>query len=360
MRSAILYVPRDLVLDLAVPGLGHPDGNAILQQHYRQSSRANPEYNAANPAFKCVTHLGGTNPGLYLQRKRGEWWAVHYEIGSCENQRITAPMSDQHKYQTEYWARAAEDAGWRVDLEQSLRTGVRPDALIYGQVLTGVEVQRSALTQARAVTRTQKAFMDGVTDVWFTDRKPEPAWAWRVPTVGENHLQWDRLPKRRSAYATGLRLIRPARCTELNFDRCPGGGRQCGKPHPLPEPWHGLWVDDVAARFPAGEIVPLRFWRNKRHNDVFLVPPASLALYEEMTGHKAELVYYPKAEDRPPAKPSPAAECQNNQPSASGTPGRACSKCGYWPAGQGGILCPSCKEAITLRNLAIPHGDTQW
>jgi hypothetical protein len=238
MRSEILYVPRGDVLDLADPGLGCPDGKAILERHYRQSSRANPEFNAANPAFKCLAHLGGSNPGLYLKRIHGEWWAVHYEIGSCADQRIPAPMSDQHKYQTEYWARAAEDAGWRVDLELSLRTGVRPDALIYGQVLTGVEVQRSALTATRAVTRTSKASEDGVTDVWFTDRKPEPAWAWRVPTVGENRLQWDQLPRRRSAYATGLRVIRPVRCTLVNFDRCPNGGRQCGKRHPLPEPWH--------------------------------------------------------------------------------------------------------------------------
>ena len=26
-------------------------------------------------------------------------------------------MSDEHKRQTEYWARAAEDAGWRVELD---------------------------------------------------------------------------------------------------------------------------------------------------------------------------------------------------------------------------------------------------
>ena len=213
---------------------------------------------------------------------------------------------------------------------------------------------------ASAVTRTRNAFLAGVTDVWFTDRKPEPAWAWRVPTVGENLLPWDRLPPRRSATATGLRIISPAHCTVVNFGRCPNGGRQCGKWHPLAEPWLGLSVDDVAGRFPAREIVPMRFWRNKRHNDVFLVPPAGLAMYEELTGRRAELAFYPNAEDRGPTKPSPSAECRNDQPPAATPRGHACNKCGYRPAGPGGILCPPCKEAIILRNLAIAHGDVQW
>jgi hypothetical protein len=122
-------------------------------------------------------------------------------------------VSDEHKYQTEYWVRAAEHAGWRAEREHMLHTRTRPDALIHGPVLTGVEVQRSAMTAAEAVARTRKAFRAGVTDAWFTSRKPEPLWAWRVPTVGENELTWQYLPPRRAATATGLRVIRAAGCS---------------------------------------------------------------------------------------------------------------------------------------------------
>ena len=183
MRSIIFYVPEGITLDLSEPGLGHPDGIAILERHYRQSTRTHPEFSRSNPAFICVTHLGGTNPGLFLKKHDGEWWAVHYESGTCKSHLLPTPMSDEHKRQTEYWARAAQDGGYRVELERNLRTGTRPDALIHGPVVTGVEVQRSAMTAASAVIRTRKASLAGVADIWFTGRGSEPSWAWRVPTV---------------------------------------------------------------------------------------------------------------------------------------------------------------------------------
>ena len=183
MRKKILYVLDHIVLDLSEPNLGHPNGLDILQRHYRQSERPSMGFNHGNPAFICITHEGGTNPGLFAQKRNGEWWAIHYEPGDCRSHRLPAPMSDEHKRQTEYWARAAQDAGWNVDLEHALHTGTRPDALIYGPVKTGVEVQRSAMTPGRAVVRTGKATSAGVTDVWYSDWTTPPRWAWRVPTV---------------------------------------------------------------------------------------------------------------------------------------------------------------------------------
>jgi hypothetical protein len=165
VRRKIRYVPGNIVLDLSEPDLGCPDGLDILQHHYRQGARRDLGFTEANPAFVCLTHKGGTNPGLFLQKRGGRWWAIHYESGECSSHRLPAPMSDEHKRQTEYWARAAEDAGWRVELEHALATGTRPDALIHGPVMTGIEVQRSAMTAARAVARTGKAASAGVTDV---------------------------------------------------------------------------------------------------------------------------------------------------------------------------------------------------
>jgi hypothetical protein len=78
-------------------------------------------------------------------------------------------------------------------------------------------------------------------------------------------------------------------------------------------------VDDVAAQFPAGQIVPLRFYSitmlASRHRDaVFLVPPADRDLYEELTGRSGRVSFQPKTEGRPPRPPSGEAECRNVQP----------------------------------------------
>jgi hypothetical protein len=96
-----------------------------------------------HPAFTCERHQDGSNPGLFLKKIGGQWRAVHYEASTCEAIRLPAPMSDEHKRQAEYWARAAEDAGYRAEAERSLSTGTRPDVLIHGPVETGIEVQRS-------------------------------------------------------------------------------------------------------------------------------------------------------------------------------------------------------------------------
>lgn len=328
MRKKIRYEPDRIVLDLSEPDLGHPDGLDILQRHYRQSERPGMGFSKARPAFVCLTHEDGTNPGMYLKKRNGEWWAVHYEAGACSSERLPAPMSDEHKRQTEYWARAAQDAGWHVELEHTLATHTRPDALIHGLVMTGVEVQRSSMTASRAVVRTAKAASAGVTDLWYSGRAGSPVWAWRVPTVLPRELgidrpadddTWATMPPRRAVAAAGLRMLRVVKCAVGNIDRCPYGRNWCGQYHPRPVPWGGMAVDDVAAKFPAGEIVPLRFRGvsmpgSRRRDAVFLVPPADYDRYEEMTGWSGKVSFEPEAEDRPAQAPSGAAECRNVQP----------------------------------------------
>lgn len=324
MRSQILYVPEGIELQLSEPGFGHVNALEILERHHRQGSDYNPEYHRRNPAFICLRHVGGTNPGLYLKKVAGEWWAAHYESGICQDHRIPSPMTDEHKRQTEYWARAAEEAGWNVDLEYTLNTGTRPDALITGgSVQVGVEVQWSQISTIRAVNRTRKALAAGVLDVWFAGSdihwvagKPTPPWAHRVPTAGSTPRPWSRLPPPRAAAATGLREIVARRCAVGNFKVCPvtGRGRFCGKHHPADMPWLDVTVDDVAAMMPAGEIAPIRYRRDTRHDDVLLVSAESVALYEELIGHEAILEFHPKTEDKPPATPTGSVECGNQQP----------------------------------------------
>lgn len=328
MRREIRYVPDDIVLDLAEADLGHPDGLDILERHYRQSEHPDLGFNGANPAFVCLAHEGGTNPGLFLKNLDGAWWAWHYEKGACRNHRLPARMSDEHKQQTEYWARAAEGAGWRVELEHALPTGTRPDAFIHGPVKVGVEVQRSSMTASRALARTARAATAGVTDVWFSGRAGAPRWAWRVPAVlprelgidaGREDFGWKTLPPRRAVAAAGIGVLRTLKCTPANFGRCPYGRNWCGRYHPRPAPWGGLAVDDVAAKLPAGEMVPLRFWGvtmlagRRRRDAVFLVSPGDFDRYEEVTGWSGAVSFDPREEGRAPRALPGAADCRNEQ-----------------------------------------------
>jgi hypothetical protein len=345
MRDMIRHVPTGIELDLGRADLGHPEGRAILERHYRQSEQYRPQFNAKSPAFMCLKHDRGISAGMFLQRHGGNWWANHYKTSSCKSMQVPEPMSDEHKRQVDYWVRAAEDAGWPVERERALPTGTRPDALIRGDVDTGIEVQRYAMTASAAVTRSRKAQRDNVLDVWFTNRTPAPKWTYRVPSVTEAGLPWDVVPPRGSALAAGLRVIAPVRCSVEHFPRCPETGRRrCGKNHPKDEPWRGLTVDDVAARVPGRQIVPMQFRRNSRSHDVFLVSPASLALYEEMTGRIAALTLGPVAESVPPTLPAGEVECRNDQPDDPAA--IRCYRCRENAVGPGGILCPLCRLDI--------------
>jgi hypothetical protein len=321
MQSKILHLPTGTVLDLAQPDLGHPDGQAIIEAHYHDCHRD-------RPAFVCVKHLGGTNPGMYLKKIQGAWWAVHFEVGRCQNRRLPAPMSDEHKRQAEYWVRAAEDAGWRAEMERTLPTGTRPDVLIHGPVVTGIEVQRAAMTRAGAVQRTKKAALAGVCDVWFTDKEAYPRWVFRVPTVGQQPQAWQYLPPRRAVLANGLRAFNAVRCQPGNLLTCLNGGGWCGRYHPKVEP-RVVVLDEVASRVPAGEIVALRIGAMSGvRGGVYLFPAESAALYRELTGKSAELAFDPRAEDRRRREPDGRVECRNVQAPASSAFGVSCGACG--------------------------------
>jgi hypothetical protein len=77
MRSIMRYVPEGIMLDLSESDLGHPDGQAILERHHRQGGHAHPEFGRGHPAFVCARHEGGTSPGLYVRKVRGQWHASH-------------------------------------------------------------------------------------------------------------------------------------------------------------------------------------------------------------------------------------------------------------------------------------------
>lgn len=351
-------------MDLGDPGLGHPRGWDIVEHYQSLSRQERARFSRHNPAFICLAHKEGSNPGLFLKNINGVWWAWHYEAADCSDRmRLPARMSDEHKRQAEYWCRAATDAGWRADMEHTL-PGTRPDVFIYGTVATGIEVQRTYMSPSAAVVRTNKASAAGVTDLWFTTGS-SMKWAWHVPTVLTRELgipgesqPWDALPQRRSVTAAGLRRIYPAKCDVQNFGHCPYERRRhCGRLHPLPSPWRGLTVDDVAARFPGGEITTLRFsgFRDldgRKREATLLVPPADRALYEELTGLPVDGV----ARSRKSTEQSGTVLCLSPQPISADVDENAhlgawerCAECNrrYRPISVWGC-CYDCTRAYGL------------
>lgn len=289
MKDCILHVPSGIMLDFAEPDFGNPAAPEIIDQWRRAG------HHAKKGEFKCWRHRDHEHPWLCLREKDGVLIAAHWP-GSGLHDQFHHGMSDEHKRQTEYITRAAEDSGYRTELEYSLPTGVRLDAAIFGPSVTGVEVQRSAATRRTVVTRTTKAQRAGVTSLWFKDGEGQPPWFFRVPSVGMSLGSWASLPDRGSvAVASGVRVIEAQRCRDILHGICSNRFKGCNKFHPVHGPRMGLVVDDIAALVPAGKLVPMRWQYHStgRADAILLVAPADKAHYEELTGHAAGLALRP-------------------------------------------------------------------
>lgn len=216
---------------------------------------------------------------VYLKKFRGQWLLCHHDCDQVH--RASSGKSVEHQWQQDYWQRAGDAAGYETEQEMVFR-GVRVDVAIRGPAATiGVEVQRSNLAVANAVSRTQKARKCGVTSLWSADRR-NPPWAYRVPHVETNLFPGRDAPRGSWTVVSGPRKVLEAKCTPINFGRCPdtGRGRYCGKFHPKLEPLTGLCIDDVAERAPAGDLVPLEIERRPRR--VYLVSADHKSLYDEL------------------------------------------------------------------------------
>jgi hypothetical protein len=320
VNDDVLHVASGRLFNLHEADVGGDD-RALVEEIYSRRP-------VKRGVLLCLKH----GSDLYLRPVRGHFWGVHFD-GTHADHRPFAGMSDEHKRQTDYLVRAAEDAGFSTEREVAL-PGVRPDAVVTGPLASvAIEVQRSALTAAAAVLRTKKTIAAGLaTSVWFNDRDQscQPSWAFKVPTIGMNLMRWDTLPPRRAAaVTTGVRIIKAERCDGGQCRWGRRGKRACGGFHPVHVPHlvetatnrtsyrerdtfdRALKVDDVAMMLPAKLLLPLRF----RGRDVLLVPPESVARYEELTGRPAELVFNPLAASVVDARPDPGLrECVSARP----------------------------------------------
>lgn len=217
-----------------------------------------------DPAFAHFRDEIGRVHGayLYVQKRHGNWVLCHHPNNRDEFKlpahEVPVGMSDQHKWQQDYWCRAADTAGYDADTEVPI-DGTRLDVLMKGDVLVGTEVQHSGITARKAINRTKKANAAGITCLWSADHK-NPPFAFRVPHIETNQLPDGNRPPGTWTVTTGPRRLIPKACTPANnFSRCPMTRRSvhCGKYHPTFAPMPQVVVDYLAERLPAGDIVPV-------------------------------------------------------------------------------------------------------
>jgi hypothetical protein len=287
MRDLVFHPDSGLLLDFADEEFGGSAQTAIIEDwqdwHHRRHARQGE--------FICHRHRNHERPWLYLQQRGSLLVACHWQgtelAGSHE---IAHGVSDEHRRQVEYVQRAGEAAGFAVRTEVRLPTKVRPDAVVYGSLVSmGVEVQRSDLSVSVAKARTTKIRRAGILPVWFSDRRTNPPWLWTVPGVRMSQdVSWDALPPHRTVMVwSGIRAIVGRRCRNIRNSRCPDRG-WCNAWHADHEPRPTL-VDDLAEGFPAGELVPIQYRAPSGREVVLIVSRNDKARYEALTGLSGDL-----------------------------------------------------------------------
>lgn len=219
----------------------------------------------------------------YVQKRNGKWVICHHRdgiAGGLGAHEVPAGMSDQHRWQQDYYQRAAQDAGHHVEQEFVTTTDVRVDVLIRGAIDVGIEVQHSALSLPKVRARTRAAGSAGITAIWSADRD-NPDFAFKVPHVETNQLPHGLAPRGSWTVTTGPRSLRVVACTARNTDllpKCtkPRARNWCGEDHAVWRPMHGVIVDHIAARAPAGELVALD---TRTRQGVILVSPSDRDAY---------------------------------------------------------------------------------
>jgi hypothetical protein len=199
------------------------------------------------PAKPVLTCLGNLEPMYVYRHETGRYFARHYPGGNPDQHghRIVT-MSDEHRRQAEYAQRAASEHGFEASLEKSTGKGTRLDVAVFGENNIGFEIQRSALSRAKAKSRAAKSFTAGFATAWVTDRERDPDWADHVPTARLiTRGGWDEAVPPRNTAEVIIGDFHPER------DRTrKSGWRYVRTPK-------RVLLDELSYLMPAGEIVPV-------------------------------------------------------------------------------------------------------
>ncbi|MFF3932820.1 hypothetical protein [Streptomyces hirsutus] len=267
MANVVWHKQLRILLDLTRDDLDHPELPDLWETVYKTDrfyGRLGVPVSERDLQCGGVCRDMGVEAPMHLRMRGGRREAVHERRE--DEERHTAPMSDEHKAYQERILRAAEEGGFSGDSEVRTRVGrswIQTDTLVEGADgrRIGWEVQLSTIDESglRGVrARAAKAAKNGITPAWHTDRA---AYAQR------NDTHWtrsDHLPAYVIARTGDLRIVSGFRvldfwhCDSRALYRCPHGVRRCGKAHATPKPRDVLF-DDMVRQTAAGTIVPIQF-----------------------------------------------------------------------------------------------------
>ena len=231
-------MPRNMEVDLAESPTWLY--NEIISLHGRINKHDSP--------LICI---GNGQPVYVWRTADGRYFARHYPGENPDNHsHHIATMSDEHRRQTDYARRAADDYGMRTAVEFSTGNHTRLDLAVTGNRQVGFEIQRSELSRRNAEMRAFRSFEAGWPTAWVSDSARTPKWHDRVPsarlTAG---LDWTSLPARNTARAIISKFTRERDRTR------PSGWRYKRWPREV-------MLDELAYRMPAGDIVPVAMGKN--------------------------------------------------------------------------------------------------
>lgn len=196
----------------------------------------------ANPVLTCL----GNGAPMYIWHRGGRYFAKHYPGTKCGRAHSVRTMSDEHRRQAEYTARAAVDNDLDAQLEKPTGAGTRLDAAVIGRDQVGFEIQRSTLSRAKSKTRALTSYSAGWSTAWIHDTERDPDWAMHVPTARLTvRSDWtDHMPPRNTANAIIRRFWR-----ERDRNSTSGWRFEHGPSTVL--------LDELSYLMPAGEIAPV-------------------------------------------------------------------------------------------------------
>src|SRR5690625_1312746 len=234
MSTRAHYHPRDIEIDLA----------DLPRWLYNEIASLHGQITKDNAPLTC---LGNGQPMYIYRHHSGRYFARHYPGENPDGHgHSLATMSDEHRRQTEYTQRAAADHNLDTAMEYSTGNGTRLDLAVHGAHNTGFEIQRSALSRAKAKTRAKRSFDAGWPTAWVTDQARAPGWADHVPTARLTAgIDWAaHIPKRNTARVVIGKFSRERDKSKRS------GWRYVREPHTV-------LLDELAYLMPAGEIVPV-------------------------------------------------------------------------------------------------------
>ncbi|WP_331728795.1 hypothetical protein OG693_39435 (plasmid) [Streptomyces sp. NBC_01259] len=270
MANKVWHTRLGLDLDLNKPDLGQPGMSGLWDVLYQldraDGARGKP---VSERGLQCggVCRDAGVVAWMYLrQQANGRREAVHEHAE--DEDRHSAPMSDEHKAYQDRIIRVAEQGGFRAGSE--VRTTIAPrkwfqtDAVVDNGagLRIGWEIQLSTASTAgpRSVrNRASRAMSNGITPAWHTDM---------TRLARRNETQWTRsddLPAeviRKTGVlrvVSGFRALDIWRCDSRALYPCPDGRiTRCGKTHSTPKP-RDIDFDSLVRSTAAGLVVPVEF-----------------------------------------------------------------------------------------------------